>query len=110
MEMLRHRELAEFVFTGQPVPKYGTAIMQPQYCGKWAVSLYTCCLDSIERRLPWQVLDMLLRDWRKDRSNKVLLFTKSVKLLEMLEFHLGQNRMAFGAFAVRAHVHALFRL
>lgn len=109
MEMLRHRELAEFVFAGQPVPKYGTAIMQPQYCGKWAVSLYTSSLDFLERRLS-QVLDMLLGDWRIDRSNKVLLFTKSVKLLEMLEFHLGKNRMAFSAFAVHTHVHALSRL
>ncbi|KAI6143111.1 hypothetical protein BKA82DRAFT_4017843 [Pisolithus tinctorius] len=77
MKTVRHRELAEYVFAGEPIPKYGTAIMQPQYCGKWAV------------------LDMLLRDWRKDRSNKVLLFTKSVKLLEMLEFHLGKNGYGF---------------
>ncbi|KIN93058.1 hypothetical protein M404DRAFT_171863, partial [Pisolithus tinctorius Marx 270] len=76
-QTVRHRELAEYVFAGEPIPKYGTAIMQPQYCGKWAV------------------LDMLLRDWRKDRSNKVLLFTKSVKLLEMLEFHLGKNGYGF---------------
>ena len=33
---------------------------------------------------------MLLTEWQKDRSNKVLIFTKSVKLLEMLEFHLGK--------------------
>lgn len=38
-----------------------------------------------------QVLDTLLKDWRKDRSNKVLIFTKSVKLLEMLEFHLNNR-------------------
>ncbi|KAL4077447.1 P-loop containing nucleoside triphosphate hydrolase protein [Scleroderma citrinum] len=76
-QTVRHRELAEYVFAGHPVPKYGTAILQPQYCGKWAV------------------LDMLLRDWRKGRSNKVLLFTKSVKLLEMLEFHLGKNYYGF---------------
>lgn len=37
---------------------------------------------------------MLLTDWRKDRTNKVLIFTKSVKLLTMLEFHLN-NRGAF---------------
>ena len=35
-----------------------------------------------------QVLDLLLKEWHKDFSNKVLIFTKSVKLLEMLEFHL----------------------
>ncbi|KAI9571817.1 P-loop containing nucleoside triphosphate hydrolase protein [Boletus coccyginus] len=69
-QTVRHRELAEFAFAGEPVPKFGTAIMQPSFCGKWAV------------------LDTLLKDWRKDRSNKVLIFTKSVKLLEMLDFHL----------------------
>jgi DNA excision repair protein ERCC-6-like 2 len=30
-------------------------------------------------------------DWRKDRSNKVLIFTQSVKLLDMLDFHLKSN-------------------
>ena len=33
---------------------------------------------------------MLLTEWRKEKSTKVLIFTKSVKLLEMLEFHLGK--------------------
>ncbi len=36
----------------------------------------------------FQVLEALLKEWRKDRTNKVLIFTKSVKLLEMLEYHL----------------------
>jgi hypothetical protein len=35
-----------------------------------------------------QALEVLLKEWRKDRTNKVLIFTKSVKLLEMLDFHL----------------------
>lgn len=35
-----------------------------------------------------QTLEVLLREWRKDPSNKVLIFTKSVKLLDMLDFHL----------------------
>ena len=35
-----------------------------------------------------QTLEVLLKEWRKDRTNKVLIFTKSVKLLEMLDFHL----------------------
>jgi hypothetical protein len=43
--------------------------------------------------LPLQVLDTLLREWRKDHTNKVLIFTKSVKLLDMLEFHLNTNSM-----------------
>ena len=44
-------------------------MLRPEYCGKW------------------QVLETLLREWKKE-ANKVLIFTKSVKLLDMLEFHL----------------------
>lgn len=40
----------------------------------------------------FKALEVLLKEWRKDRTNKVLIFTKSVKLLEMLEFHLGAKR------------------
>ncbi|KAG8215230.1 RAD26-like SNF2 family DNA-dependent ATPase [Butyriboletus roseoflavus] len=76
-QTVRHRELAEFAFAGGSVPKFATAMMQPSFCGKWTV------------------LDTLLKDWRKDRSNKVLIFTKSVKLLEMLEFHLSNRGYGF---------------
>ncbi|KAK2465546.1 hypothetical protein APHAL10511_002438 [Amanita phalloides] len=69
-QTIRNRALSEIAFPDGDIPKYGTAMMQLQYCGKWVV------------------LDLLLKEWRKDPSNKVLLFTKSVKLLEMLEFHL----------------------
>ncbi|KAG6374054.1 P-loop containing nucleoside triphosphate hydrolase protein [Boletus reticuloceps] len=77
-QTIRNRELAEFVFAGEPIPKFATAMMQPSFCGKWTV------------------LDTLLKDWRKDRSNKVLIFTKSVKLLEMLEFHLSNRAGGVG--------------
>jgi hypothetical protein len=40
----------------------------------------------------FKALEALLKEWRKDRTNKVLIFTKSVKLLEMLEFHLSAKR------------------
>jgi SNF2 family DNA or RNA helicase len=39
-----------------------------------------------------QVLETLLQEWHRDPTNKVLIFTKSVKLLEMLEFHLKGRR------------------
>lgn len=39
----------------------------------------------------WDTLDMLLQEWRTDRTNKVLIFTKSVKLIEMLEFLLRER-------------------
>ena len=45
-------------------------MLRPEFCGKW------------------MVLEALLREWKREGSNKVLIFTKSVKLLEMLEFHL----------------------
>ena len=70
----RNRELARMAFSPGPIPKYGPAMLKPDYCGKW------------------QVLETLLREWKKD-SNKVLIFTKSVKLLEMLEFHLNTQGM-----------------
>lgn len=35
-----------------------------------------------------QVLQTLLKEWHKDKTNKVLVFTKSVKLLEILEYHV----------------------
>ncbi|KIM41907.1 hypothetical protein M413DRAFT_445116 [Hebeloma cylindrosporum] len=73
----RNRVLAEIAFPDGNIPKYGTAMMQPQYCGKWAA------------------LEVLLKEWRKDRTNKVLIFTKSVKLLEMLDFHLQTRGYGF---------------
>ncbi|KAH0833982.1 RAD26-like SNF2 family DNA-dependent ATPase [Lanmaoa asiatica] len=86
-QTIRHRELAELAFAGESIPKFGTAMMQPSFCGKWTV------------------LDTLLKDWRKDRSNKVLIFTKSVKLLDMLEFHL-KNRGTMKSFLKAPFVHA----
>ncbi|KAI0085593.1 P-loop containing nucleoside triphosphate hydrolase protein [Irpex rosettiformis] len=69
-QVLRNRELSEQIFPRNAVPKYGTAMLNPNYCGKW------------------RVLESLLKEWHKDKSNKVLIFTKSVKLLEMLDYHL----------------------
>ncbi|EGO02844.1 hypothetical protein SERLA73DRAFT_176268 [Serpula lacrymans var. lacrymans S7.3] len=76
-QTVRHRELSEAAFSMECIPKYGTAMLQPQFCGKWVV------------------LNTLLTEWRKDHSNKVLIFTKSVKLLDMLEFHLKSNSYGF---------------
>ncbi|KAF9445975.1 hypothetical protein P691DRAFT_804938 [Macrolepiota fuliginosa MF-IS2] len=73
----RNRALTAITFPGGDAPKYGTAMMQPQYCGKWAT------------------LEILLREWHKDPSNKVLIFTKSVKLLDMLDFHLKSRGYGF---------------
>ncbi|TFY76961.1 hypothetical protein EWM64_g7051 [Hericium alpestre] len=76
-QTLRNRELCKIAFPDDNVPKYGPAMLLPRFCGKW------------------MVLETLLREWRKDPSNKVLIFTKSVKLLEMLEFHLDRQNYGF---------------
>ncbi|KAM5538879.1 hypothetical protein V8D89_007601 [Ganoderma adspersum] len=72
----RNRELARMAFPSGFVPKYGPSMLRPEYCGKW------------------QVLETLLREWKKE-ANKVLIFTKSVKLLDMLEFHLNAQGHGF---------------
>lgn len=73
------------------MPKYGTAMLLPQYCGKWVVRRRLMIRLPTLHNVPYQVLDTLLREWRKDCTNKVLIFTKSVKLIDMLEFHLNTN-------------------
>ncbi|KAH6911979.1 P-loop containing nucleoside triphosphate hydrolase protein [Coprinopsis sp. MPI-PUGE-AT-0042] len=73
----RNRETATIAFPDGNVPVYGVAEMQPQFCGKWSAC------------------NVLFKEWRKDRTNKVLLFTKSVKLLKMLEYHLSRESYNF---------------
>ncbi|KAI0299056.1 P-loop containing nucleoside triphosphate hydrolase protein [Multifurca ochricompacta] len=73
----RNRELTEVAFPGGSAPKYGPAMLLPAFCGKFIV------------------LDTLLQEWRRDPINKVLIFTKSVKLLDMLEFHLKRQHYGF---------------
>ncbi|KAG2743426.1 hypothetical protein P692DRAFT_201886592 [Suillus brevipes Sb2] len=54
-QTLPNRELADVAFPGQPLPKYGTAMLLPQYCGEVVV------------------LDTLLREWRKDPTGRSLV-------------------------------------
>ncbi|EPQ55744.1 hypothetical protein GLOTRDRAFT_115984 [Gloeophyllum trabeum ATCC 11539] len=63
----RNRELTDLAFANEPQPSYGQASLEPRFCGKWL---------------------KFLAEWRRDPSNKVLIFTKSVKLLNILDFHL----------------------
>ncbi|KAI0830128.1 P-loop containing nucleoside triphosphate hydrolase protein [Trametes gibbosa] len=73
----RNRELSRMVFPDGALPKYGPSMFRPEFCGKW------------------MVLETLLRGWKREGGNKVLIFTKSVKLLEMLEFHLSTRNYGF---------------
>ena len=52
------------------------------------------CNSFVENRMRskvLQTLNTLLRTWKQDVSTKVLIFTKSVKLLDMLDFYLSDN-------------------
>ncbi|KAF8519338.1 RAD26-like SNF2 family DNA-dependent ATPase [Hysterangium stoloniferum] len=77
----RHREQANIAWppvNGVPTaPSYGEAVFDPRLCGKW------------------KVLKDLLTIWRKEGDTKVLIFTKSVKLLEMLEQRLKESFMEY---------------
>ncbi|KAF5329238.1 hypothetical protein D9619_009039 [Psilocybe cf. subviscida] len=76
-QIAENRKLAAFAFPGEAVPKFDATMMDAQNCGKWST------------------LQVLLRNWRKDKTNKVLIFTKSVKLLVMLDFHLSAKSYPF---------------
>ncbi|KAI0742679.1 P-loop containing nucleoside triphosphate hydrolase protein [Daedaleopsis nitida] len=73
----RNRELASLAFGAGSDLKFGPSMLRPEFCGKWVV------------------LETLLKQWRKDPTTKVLIFTKSVKLLQMLEFHLNVQGYGF---------------
>ncbi|TFK47224.1 hypothetical protein OE88DRAFT_1666566 [Heliocybe sulcata] len=66
----RNHELTDLAFAKGEKPAYGTASLEPRFCGKW------------------MVLKRFLAEWREDPLNKVLIFTKSVKLLDILDFFL----------------------
>ncbi|CAL1697934.1 unnamed protein product [Somion occarium] len=76
-QIARNRELADIAFPHGRTPKFGPAMLVPDFCGKW------------------MILQKLLEQWRKDPLNKVLIFTKSVKLLDMLDFHLKTKGLGF---------------
>ncbi|KAF9264581.1 hypothetical protein L218DRAFT_230270 [Marasmius fiardii PR-910] len=69
-QLERNRALAEVIFPDGNAPTTAEIELLPQYCGKWLA------------------LKALLGEWRKDKTNKVLIFTKSKRLLYMLEYHL----------------------
>ncbi|KAF9784664.1 P-loop containing nucleoside triphosphate hydrolase protein [Thelephora terrestris] len=72
----RNREIAQLAF-GDRIPLWGVSIHLEEHCGKW------------------KVLQKLLEEWHKEKSNKVLVFTKSVKLLEILEYHVESQNWGY---------------
>ncbi|KAF8918341.1 P-loop containing nucleoside triphosphate hydrolase protein [Mucidula mucida] len=75
-QLARNRELSRLIFP-DGAPKFVEAVVKSDYCGKW------------------DTLNSLLMKWKQDRTNKVLIFTKSVKLIEMLEFGIRQKNYGF---------------
>lgn len=87
-QIQRNRDLAAMIYPGKKAPKYAQASMEAELCGKWIVSsAYGRRYSSSSNSSP-QVLQTLMKEWREDPLNKVLIFTKSIKLLNVLEFHL----------------------
>lgn len=97
--MQRNRELIKIAFPDGGAGTYATALANKQICGKWEVRAF---LHPGLIRLTifcMKVLEKLLHLWKKEsgQKNKVLIFSKSVKLLEFLSMWLG----ASGAFPSR---------
>jgi DNA excision repair protein ERCC-6-like 2 len=89
----RNRENSQLAFGPNP-PLWGMVMHQPNLCGKWLVRF-----ARLSARAPtltiFQVLETLLLEWHQDQSNKVLIFTKSIKLLEILQFRLQARSESF---------------
>jgi hypothetical protein len=67
-------------------------VVEPEHVRQVASTIHyidICCVNPLLKRR--QVLETLLRQWRKDPTNKVLIFTKSVKLIGILEFLLKKS-------------------
>lgn len=76
-------------FPDNSAPNRLQVMFDPEYCGKWKVGSRPL-LDISVLRVD-KVLNSLLAEWRAEGSNKVLIFTKSVQLLKMLELHLNSQ-------------------
>ncbi|CAE6416437.1 unnamed protein product [Rhizoctonia solani] len=72
----RKREYVKIAFPGQVV-RQADVMYGDELCGKW------------------QVLSQLLDIWKTEGDNKVLIFSKSVKVLEMLEGQLQRKNFNF---------------
>ncbi|KAJ4481016.1 P-loop containing nucleoside triphosphate hydrolase protein [Lentinula aciculospora] len=73
-QLARNRELAKWIFPHDNMPNRIQVEFGKDFCGKW------------------RVLETLLQEIRQDRSNKVLIFTKSVQLLKIIQNYLETQR------------------
>ncbi|KAJ7079572.1 RAD26-like SNF2 family DNA-dependent ATPase [Mycena belliarum] len=69
-QTVRNRHWASLAFPDGDAPQWEIAQTKKKYCGKWGV------------------LNGLMKSWKIDPTTKILIFTKTVKLLDMLAHHL----------------------
>ncbi|KAJ3811975.1 P-loop containing nucleoside triphosphate hydrolase protein, partial [Lentinula aff. lateritia] len=80
-KLARNRELAKWIFPDSNMPNRIQVEFGKDFCGKW------------------KVLETLLQEIRQDRSNKVLIFTKSVQLLKIVQNYLETQPYQYCAFS-----------
>ncbi|KAJ3868496.1 P-loop containing nucleoside triphosphate hydrolase protein [Lentinula novae-zelandiae] len=80
-QLARNRELAKWIFPDSNMPNRIQVEFGKDFCGKW------------------RVLETLLQEIRQDRSNKVLIFTKSVQLLKIVQNYLETQPYQYCAFS-----------
>ncbi|KAJ3995991.1 RAD26-like SNF2 family DNA-dependent ATPase [Lentinula boryana] len=80
-QLIRNRELAKWIFPHNNMPNRIQVEFGKDFCGKW------------------KVLETLLQEIRQDRSNKVLVFTKSVQLLKIVQNYLETQPYKYRAFS-----------
>ncbi|KAJ4500581.1 P-loop containing nucleoside triphosphate hydrolase protein [Lentinula lateritia] len=80
-QLARNRELAKWIFPDSNMPNRIQVEFGKDFCGKW------------------RVLETLLQEVRQDRSNKVLIFTKSVQLLKIVQNYLETQPYQYCAFS-----------
>ena len=87
-----NRERLKVAFGDTNSGTYATALLQTGLCGKWDVSS-SSLFEDLDGSLP-KVLFRLLQTWKTARAekNKVLIFSKSVKLLNFLAMRLKIHR------------------
>ncbi|KAG8908777.1 hypothetical protein FRB99_003015 [Tulasnella sp. 403] len=78
-QVARNRQLMKVAFPDGRAGTYATALTNRELCGKW------------------EVLCRLLRLWKSEveKKNKILIFSKSVKLLDFLSMWLGASGFVF---------------
>ncbi|KAI0312226.1 P-loop containing nucleoside triphosphate hydrolase protein [Amylostereum chailletii] len=72
----RNRELSAFAFPNGNVPKYGTSMLEPDYCGKWKVYQSVKLITMLEFHLENQSYKFVKLDGSTKASDRMPLIDK----------------------------------